>query len=297
MKHSTLNIKGELLSLEKPLVMGILNVTPDSFYEGSRKQTEDSIRKRIEAIISEGGDMIDVGGYSSRPDADDISAEEEMKRLETALKIISKDYPEAIVSVDTFRAEVARRCVEEFGVAIINDISGGDLDKDMFRTVAELHVPYILMHMRGTPKTMQQNTDYNNITADIMTDLSAKVERLRLMGMHDIILDPGFGFSKTMEQNYELMRHLKDFELFGLPLLVGISRKSMIYKLLGCTAEESLNGTSVLHTFALLNGANILRVHDVKEAVETVRICGMLSGEPEHSSTCKIVNSSTKKTI
>lgn len=297
MKHSTLNIKGELLSLEKPLVMGILNVTPDSFYEGSRKQTEDSIRKRIEAIISEGGDMIDVGGYSSRPDADDISAEEEMKRLETALKIISKDYPEAIVSVDTFRAEVARRCVEEFGVAIINDISGGDLDKDMFRTVAELQVPYILMHMRGTPKTMQQNTDYNNITADIMTDLSVKVERLRLMGVHDIILDPGFGFSKTMEQNYELMRHLKDFELFGLPLLVGISRKSMIYKLLGCTAEESLNGTSVLHTFALLNGANILRVHDVKEAVETVRISGMLSGEPEHSSTCKIVNSSTKKTI
>lgn len=297
MKHSTLNIKGELLSLEKPLVMGILNVTPDSFYEGSRKQTEDSIRKRIEAIISEGGDMIDVGGYSSRQDADDISAEEEMKRLETALKIISRDYPEAIVSVDTFRAEVARRCVEEFGVAIINDISGGDLDKDMFRTVAELHVPYILMHMRGTPKTMQQNTDYNNITADIMTDLSAKVERLRLIGVHDIILDPGFGFSKTMEQNYELMRHLKDFELFGLPLLVGISRKSMIYKLLGCTAEESLNGTSVLHTFALLNGANILRVHDVKEAVETVRICGMLSSEPEHSSTCKIVNLSTKKTI
>lgn len=297
MKHSTLNIKGELLSMEKPLVMGILNVTPDSFYEGSRMQTESSIKNRIETIINEGGDIIDIGGYSSRPDADDISADEEMKRLETALKIIMKDFPEAIVSVDTFRAEVARRCVEEFGVAIINDISGGDLDKDMFRTVAELHVPYILMHMRGTPQTMQQNTNYVNLTADIMTDLSAKVERLRMMGVHDIILDPGFGFSKTLDQNYELMRHLKDFELFDLPILVGISRKSMIYKLLGCTADETLNGTSVLNTFALLNGANILRVHDVKEAVETVRIYEMLSGEVATSSTCKFVNPLTKKTI
>lgn len=297
MKHSTLNIKGELLSMEKPLVMGILNVTPDSFYEGSRMQTESSIKNRIETIINEGGDIIDIGGYSSRPDADDISADEEMKRLETALKIIMKDFPEAIVSVDTFRAEVARRCVEEFGVAIINDISGGDLDKDMFRTVAELHVPYILMHMRGTPQTMQQNTNYVNLTADIMTDLSAKVERLRMMGVHDIILDPGFGFSKTLVQNYELMRHLKDFELFDLPILVGISRKSMIYKLLGCTADETLNGTSVLNTFALLNGANILRVHDVKEAVETVRIYEMLSGEVATSSTCKFVNPLTKKTI
>lgn len=297
MKHSTLNIKGELLSMEKPLVMGILNVTPDSFYEGSRMQTESSIKNRIETIINEGGDIIDIGGYSSRPDADDISADEEMKRLETALKIIMKDFPEAIVSVDTFRAEVARRCVEEFGVAIINDISGGDLDKDMFRTVAELHVPYILMHMRGTPQTMQQNTNYVNLTADIMTDLSAKVERLRMMGVHDIILDPGFGFSKTLVQNYELMRHLKDFELFDLPILVGISRKSMIYKLLGCTADETLNGTSVHNTFALLNGANILRVHDVKEAVETVRIYEMLSGEVATSSTCKFVNPLTKKTI
>lgn len=297
MKHSTLNIKGELLSMEKPLVMGILNVTPDSFYEGSRMQTESSIKNRIETIINEGGDIIDIGGYSSRPDADDISADEEMKRLETALKIIMKDFPEAIVSVDTFRAEVARCCVEEFGVAIINDISGGDLDKDMFRTVAELHVPYILMHMRGTPQTMQQNTNYVNLTADIMTDLSAKVERLRMMGVHDIILDPGFGFSKTLVQNYELMRHLKDFELFDLPILVGISRKSMIYKLLGCTADETLNGTSVLNTFALLNGANILRVHDVKEAVETVRIYEMLSGEVATSSTCKFVNPLTKKTI
>lgn len=297
MKHSTLNIKGELLSLEKPLVMGILNVTPDSFYEGSRKQTESSIRNRIETIINEGGDIIDVGGYSSRPDAKDTSADEEMRRLEPALKIICKDFPNTIVSVDTFRAEIARRCVEEFGIAMVNDISGGDLDKDMFSTIADLRVPYIMMHMRGTPQTRQQNTDYDNLTADIMTELSAKVERLHLMGVHDIILDPGFGFSKTLEQNYELMRHLKDFELFGMPILVGVSRKSMIYKLLDCTPGESLNGTSVLHTYALMNGANILRVHDVKEAVETVKIYRMLSGEPASSSTCCVVNSSTRKNI
>ena len=297
MNSKTINIKGQLLSLDEPQVMGILNVTPDSFYAGSRKQTEAAIIDRIETILREGASIIDVGGYSSRPDAAEVSETEEMQRLEMALQPLLQHYPDVVVSVDTFRSSVARQCVEKYGVAMINDISGGDLDKDMFRTVAELHVPYILMHMRGTPQTMQQNTNYVNLTADIMTDLSAKVERLRMMGVHDIILDPGFGFSKTLDQNYELMRHLKDFELFDLPILVGISRKSMIYKLLGCTADETLKGTSVLNTFALLNGANILRVHDVKEAVETVRIYEMLSGEVATSSTCKFVNPLTKKTI
>ena len=277
MKHQTLNIKGELISLEEPLVMGILNVTPDSFYEGSRKQTETDIRNRIEEILQEGGRIIDLGGYSSRPDAQDVSPEEEMERLCLALRILRDEYPKAMVSVDTFRADIARRCVEEYGAAIINDISGGELDAAMFPTIADLHIPYIIMHMRGTPKTMQQHCDYQNLTADILLYFSKKIEQLHLMGINDVIIDPGFGFSKTLEQNYELMRHLADFSLFEKPLLVGISRKSMIYKLLGGTPTESLNGTTVLNTYALLNGANILRVHDVKAAVEAVRIFKQLS--------------------
>lgn len=277
MKHQTLNIKGELISLEEPLVMGILNVTPDSFYEGSRKQTETDIRNRIEEILQEGGAIIDLGGYSSRPDAQDVSPEEEMERLCLALRILRDEYPKAMVSVDTFRADIARRCVEEYGAAIINDISGGELDAAMFPTIADLHIPYIIMHMRGTPKTMQQHCDYQNLTADILLYFSKKIEQLHLMGVNDVIIDPGFGFSKTLEQNYELMRHLADFSLFEKPLLVGISRKSMVYKLLGGTPAESLNGTTVLNTYALLNGANILRVHDVKAAVEAVRIFKQLS--------------------
>lgn len=277
MKHQTLNIKGELISLEEPLVMGILNVTPDSFYEGSRKQTETDIRNRIEEILQEGGRIIDLGGYSSRSDAQDVSPEEEMERLCLALRILRDEYPKAMVSVDTFRADIARRCVEEYGAAIINDISGGELDAAMFPTIADLHIPYIIMHMRGTPKTMQQHCDYQNLTADILLYFSKKIEQLHLMGVNDVIIDPGFGFSKTLEQNYELMRHLADFSLFEKPLLVGISRKSMIYKLLGGTPAESLNGTTVLNTYALLNGANILRVHDVKAAVEAVRIFKQLS--------------------
>ena len=277
MKHQTLNIKGELIPLEKPLVMGILNVTPDSFYEGSRKQTETDIRNRIEEILRDGGDIIDVGGYSSRPDAQEVSPEEEMERLCLALRILRDEYPKAMVSVDTFRAEIARRCVEEYGAAIINDISGGELDAEMFPTIAALHIPYIIMHMRGTPQTMQQHCDYQNLTADILLYFSRKIEQLHLMGVNDIIIDPGFGFSKTLEQNYELMRHLTDFQVLEKPLLVGISRKSMIYKLLGGTPAESLNGTTVLNTYALLNGANILRVHDVKAAVEAVRIVKQLS--------------------
>ena len=272
MLNRTINIKGELFSLDRPVVMGILNVTPDSFFAGSRKRTEAEIAMRIEEILAQGGDWIDIGGYSSRPDATPVTADEEMRRLELGLEILRHDYPSVPVSVDTFRADVARCCVEKYGVAMINDISAGELDPEMFRTVADLKVPYIMMHMRGTPQTMASLTDYTNLMDEIMLYFAEKVRQLRLMGVSDLILDPGFGFSKTLEQNYELMAHLREFGIFDLPILVGISRKRMIYQLLGGTPEESLNGTTALHTYALLNGADILRVHDVKEAVEAVRI-------------------------
>lgn len=272
MLNRTINIKGELFPLDRPVVMGILNVTPDSFFAGSRKRTEAEIAARIEEILAQGGDWIDIGGYSSRPDATPVTADEEMRRLELGLEILSRDYPSVPVSVDTFRADVARCCVEKYGVAMINDISAGELDPEMFRTVADLKVPYIMMHMRGTPQTMASLTDYTNLMDEIMLYFAEKVRQLRLMGVSDLILDPGFGFSKTLEQNYELMAHLREFGIFDLPILVGISRKRMIYQLLGSTPEESLNGTTALHTYALLNGADILRVHDVKEAVEAVRI-------------------------
>ncbi|WP_277465178.1 dihydropteroate synthase [Parabacteroides sp. PF5-6] len=270
--NKTLNIRGKLISLDSPLVMGILNVTPDSFYAESRKQSEKAIEERVQAILAEGGDMIDLGGYSSRPDAEEVAPKEEMRRLAFALEIIRKHYPEVMVSVDTFRADVARSCVEDYGADIINDISGGELDPQMFRTVAALQVPYILMHMRGTPQTMQQFTTYTDMMDEIMRYFADKVNRLHQLGVNDIILDPGFGFSKTTDQNYALMSHLREFRLFDLPLLVGISRKSMIYRFLGGTPAESLNGTTILNTYALLNGAHILRVHDVKEAREAVSI-------------------------
>ncbi len=266
--EKTLNLKGNLVSLATPLIMGILNVTPDSFFADSRKQDEAAIDARIQQILSEGGDLIDLGGYSSRPDAAEVTPAEEMRRLEVALSLLQRHYPQVPVSVDTFRADIARRCAEEYGVAMINDISGGELDAQMFSTVADLHIPYIMMHMRGTPQTMQQHCDYTDLMEAIMCYFARKVEQLRLLGVNDIILDPGFGFSKTLVQNYELMAHLDEFKAFDLPLLVGVSRKSMIYKLLGGTPADSLNGSTVLHTYALLHGANILRVHDVKAAVE-----------------------------
>ncbi|MDR1938818.1 MAG: dihydropteroate synthase [Tannerellaceae bacterium] len=272
MKDKTIHIKGNLISLRPPVVMGILNVTPDSFHAASRKQTEADIHNRIETILEEGGGMIDVGGYSSRPGAAEVTEEEEMRRLASAFQIINAHYPEAIVSVDTFRAGVARRSVEVYGAAIINDISGGELDAGMFRAVADLKVPYILMHMRGNPQTMQQLITYNHLIVDIRKYFADKVYELELLGVNDIILDPGFGFSKTLEQNFELMRRLDDFAIFELPLLVGVSRKAMIYKLLGITSEDSLNGTTVLNTLAVLKGADILRVHDVRAAVEVVRL-------------------------
>lgn len=268
----TINVKGQLIDLSEPQVMGILNVTPDSFFSGSRKQTETEIRERVAEIFNEGASMIDVGAYSSRPDADDISPEEEMSRLRRGLKIVREMYPEAVVSVDTFRADVARMCVEEYGADIINDISGGNMDSRMFSTVAELGVPYILMHMKGTPQTMQQSPQYDDLMKDILLYFAERVQQLRDLGQKDIIIDPGFGFAKTLNHNYELMQQLDKLGIFKLPVLVGISRKSMIYRLLGGTPADALNGTTTLNTIALLKGASILRVHDVKECVEIVNI-------------------------
>lgn len=275
----TLTIKGEKRAIVKPWVMGILNVTPDSFYSGSRMGVDEMrIGERVEEILKEGGDIIDIGAYSTRHNADDISPEEEYSRLKIGLNVIKNIDANAIVSVDTFRADVARRCVEEFGVDIVNDVSGGTLDDDMFATVANLKVPYILMHMRGTPATMQQLTEYNDVTRDVIDDLHKKKCALNDLGIDDVIIDPGFGFSKTVEQNYEMLNRLEDFKQLDAPLLVGVSRKSMIYRTLGCTPVESLNGTTVINTISLLKGAHILRVHDVKEAVEVCKLVGSTIG-------------------
>lgn len=267
-----INVNGSLLDLSGPCVMGILNITPDSFYAGSRMQTEAEIAARAQQILDEGAGIIDIGAYSSRPNAENVSPREEMERLRMGLEILRKTQPGAVISVDTFRADVARMCVEEYGVAIINDIAAGEMDTDMFRTVAELNVPYIMMHMQGTPQNMQQRPHYDNLLKEVFLYFAQKVQQLRDLGMKDIILDPGFGFGKTVEHNYELLAHLEEFRVFELPLLVGVSRKSMIYRLLGNTPQDALNGTTVLDTICLLKGADILRVHDVREAVETVKI-------------------------
>lgn len=267
-----INVNGRLMDLSEPQVMGILNVTPDSFYAGSRTETEKDIIARLQQIVDEGASIIDIGAYSSRPNAKDVSTEEEMARLRTGLKLIHQHYPDAVVSVDTFRADVARMCVEEYGAAIINDISAGQMDKQMFATIARLGIPYIIMHMKGTPQDMQKNPHYDNLLKEVFYYFSEKVQELRDLGVKDIILDPGFGFGKTLDHNYTLMNHLEEFNLFELPLLVGISRKSMIYQPLGTTPEKALNGTTALNAIALQKGANILRVHDVKATVETVTI-------------------------
>ena len=267
-----INVNGSLLDLSGPCVMGILNITPDSFYAGSRMQTEAEIAARAQQILDEGAGIIDIGAYSSRPNAENVSPREEMERLRMGLEILRKTQPGAVISVDTFRADVARMCVEEYGVAIINDIAAGEMDTDMFRTVAELNVPYIMMHMQGTPQNMQQHPHYDNLLKEVFLYFAQKVQQLRDLGMKDIILDLGFGFGKTVEHNYELLAHLEEFRVFELPLLVGVSRKSMIYRLLGNTPQDALNGTTVLDTICLLKGADILRVHDVREAVETVKI-------------------------
>ncbi len=267
----TLNIKGRMLDLEKPVVMGILNITPDSFYDGGKHKTDHGVLSQVEKMLREGAAIIDVGGYSSRPGAAEVSEAEEIKRVKEAISLILKEFPKTIISVDTFRSQVAEISVNE-GATMVNDISGGEADKKMFEVIAKLGVPYILMHMRGTPKTMQSMTTYDNLMGDIVDYFQIKVKRLQSLGVKDIILDPGFGFAKTLNQNYELLKNLKYFNMLNLPMLVGLSRKSMIYKALDITSEAALNGTSILNTIALMNGAAILRVHDVKEAKEAVNL-------------------------
>lgn len=268
----SLNLRGRLTEITSPQVMGIVNVTPDSFYAQSRKQTAREIGEQVGKMLAEGADMIDLGAYSSRPGAADVSPQEEMDRLAHALDIIREQHPEVIISVDTFRAKVAKECVERYGVDIINDISGGELDPEMFETAAGLNVPYILMHMKGTPQTMQEAPRYDHLMSEMLQYFAERIDRLHLLGLNDIILDPGFGFAKTLAHNYQLMKHLGELHTLGLPLLVGVSRKSMIYRLLCSTPQEALNGTTVLNTMALMQGASILRVHDVKAAREAVKI-------------------------
>ena len=272
----TTNIKGHLTDFSSPKVMGILNITPDSFFEGSRKQTEKEIVERVRQMKEEGADILDVGGYSSRPSAVFVDEEEEMRRLEWALKILFRELPDAIVSVDTFRSEIARRCVEDFGVVVINDISAGRLDEKMFDTIARLQVPYIAMHIRGNPQTMMENTHYDNLMQEILMYFAEKIYELRRRGVNDVWIDPGFGFSKTTPQNFEILEKLEEFHIFELPVVVGFSRKTMIREALNVASENSLNGTTALNMFALTKGAHILRVHDVKEAVETVKLFAQL---------------------
>ena len=267
-----INVNGRLLDLSTPQVMGVLNVTPDSFYSGCRAQTDEAIAERARQILEEGASIIDIGAYSSRPNCVDISPEEELNRLRYALKILNEVHPDAIISVDTFRASVAEVCVKEYGVAIINDISGGEMDKNMFDTVINLQVPYIMQHMQGTPQDMQNSPHYDNLMRETFLYFSEKIQTLHDRGLNDIILDPGFGFGKTLDHNYELLSHLEEFKIFELPILVGLSRKSMITKLLDIPTTEALNGTTVANTIALMKGADIIRVHDVKEAVQAVKI-------------------------
>jgi dihydropteroate synthase len=273
---SILNIKGKLYDLATPWAMGILNASPDSFFAGSRFAQTEAALQRAEQILAEGGKIIDIGGYSSRPYAEDISLETEKSRVLPLIEAISQRFPEAIISIDTFRAAVAKLAVEA-GAGLVNDISGGDLDETMFSTLSYLQVPYILMHMRGSPQTMIQLTDYEDIVGDIMDDLQKKVYQLRVLEQKDIILDVGFGFAKNIQQNFYLLKNLEQFQIFNLPILVGISRKSLIYKTLQINPEEALNGTTVLNTLALLKQAKILRVHDVKAAVEAIQLVEMMT--------------------
>ena len=267
----TLNLRGNLVSLDTPAVMGILNITPDSFYSLGRQNTEKEILSAAENMLVEGALILDIGGYSSRPNAEDISTEIETDRIGKALAFIVKEFPEAYISIDTFRSSVAKVAIDQ-GACIINDISGGTLDNNMFETVAKLNVPYIMMHMRGTPQDMVQHTDYENLLKQVTLFFSERVEKLRILGVKDIILDPGFGFAKTAKQSYEILRNLDYFKGMRLPLLAGLSRKSMIYRTLDISAEEALNGTTALNMAALINGVSLLRVHDVKAAVETVQL-------------------------
>lgn len=267
----TINCKGKLLNLDSPIVMGILNVTPDSFFDGGNYLSDKEILDRASEIIEQGATIIDIGGYSSRPGAKNITEQEELERVIPAIKIILEKYPEAHISIDTFRSNIARNAIEA-GACMVNDISAGEMDKNMFNTIKELQVPYCIMHMKGTPQNMQDKPTYNNVTEEVMYYLAKKVEQLHEIGVHDIIIDPGFGFGKTIEHNYELLKNLSFFKNLNKLILVGLSRKSMIYKSLNITPQESLNGTTALHSISLTNGGNILRVHDVKEAMQTITL-------------------------
>lgn len=271
-KTYSLNIKGRLVDIDRPWVMGIINITPDSFYSGSRVNDEQTLVERVHQMLSDGADVLDVGACSTRPGSESVDAQGEMERLQWALSVILREAPEVILSVDTYRAAVARRCVEEWGADIINDISGGTLDEDMFGVVAQLHVPYVLMHMRGTPETMSTLTDYDDVTAEVLEWLARRIDMLRQMGIADVIADPGFGFAKTLEQNYEMLARLNAFHALDAPLLIGMSRKRMLYTPLECAADDALNATTVVNTLALEQGAHILRVHDVRAAAEAVKL-------------------------
>lgn len=267
----SLNCKGKLLAIDKPLVMGIINTTPDSFYDGSRKQSSESVLKQATKMLTEGADIIDVGGQSTRPGSERISAKEELKRVLPAVEIILKNFPDTIISVDTYQSEVAVELINA-GASIINDVSAGNLDSSMIETVAKLQVPYVCMHMKGTPQDMQQQSNYENVTTELLDFFIQKIDECKRAGINDVIIDPGFGFGKTIAHNFTLLKELLVFKMLEKPIMAGLSRKSTIYKTLGITAEEALNGSTVLHTLALQNGANILRVHDVKEAKEVIAL-------------------------
>ena len=276
----TINCKGDLIDLSSPKVMGILNITPDSFYDGGRYKDETQILKQTEKMLTEGATFIDVGAYSSRPGADHVTEEEELKRILPVIDLLIDNFPGLMLSVDTFRSAVAKKCLDH-GAALINDISAGNLDPNMMVTIAQYQVPYIMMHMKGTPQTMQKQSHYRDLMGEVLYYFSDKLATARKFGINDLILDPGFGFAKTLEQNYELLRNLEMFQTFQLPVLVGLSRKSMIYRLLETTADRALNGTTALHMFTLTKGAHILRVHDVREAVECVQLMDLIAGRKD----------------
>lgn len=275
-RKNTINLNGRLLDLSKPVVMGILNVTPDSFFDGGKYKTEKKVLKRAEEILEQGGSVIDIGAVSTQPGSEGISTKDEIDRLLPSVKAVRKAFPSSFISIDTYRSWVALKVIEECGPCMVNDISGGNFDPHMFDTIGKLGIPYVLMHMQGTPLKMQQNPEYEDIIREISMFFTEQVKKLTKAGVKDVIIDPGFGFGKNMEHNYELLNRLDSFKVFQLPLLIGVSRKSMIYKLLGIKPDDALNGTSVVNTLALMGGADMLRVHDVREAVEAVRILNMV---------------------
>jgi dihydropteroate synthase len=283
-KPEYINVAGKLMDLSIPKVMGILNITPDSFYKGSRVTDEKEILRIAKGMIEDGADILDIGGYSSRPGAAKVSPEEEKGRVLKAIRLIHSEFPDAILSIDTFRPEIAYEAVTSCGAGIINDISGGEADKNMFSVVQDLNVPYIMMHMKGMPENMQNNPVYDDVVTDILKWFGNKIVRLQSAGVKDIILDPGFGFGKTIKHNFDMLDRLGDFSVAGLPLLVGVSRKTMIWKTLDIDPDEALNGTTVLNTIALMKGADILRVHDVREAVQAVRLTEMIKNQEKEVS-------------